>query len=106
YNSYLNQYLLVSGSNIYYQPGLWLAASSDGINWSPRTRLTESLYPIPPDKNPYQHSLVWGPTLVGTGNNPSVLGQTFYVYGLKDYDRQAELESVTRYQINLRNQCP
>ncbi|MGD9632281.1 MAG: PEP-CTERM sorting domain-containing protein [Pirellulales bacterium] len=70
YNEYLDQMVLVSSQ---WQasgtgPDLYLATSSDGVNWSPRQPLVldagEQMYP----------------TIIGTGPNPQVTGQSFYVY--------------------------
>jgi len=70
YNEYLDQMVLVSSQ---WQsggtgPDLYLATSSDGINWSSRQPLVldggEQMYP----------------TIIGTGANPQVTGQSFYVY--------------------------
>jgi hypothetical protein len=70
YNEYLDQLVLVSSQ---WQaggtgPDLYLTTSSDGVNWSPRQSLVldagEQMYP----------------TIIGTGPNPQVTGQSFYVY--------------------------
>ncbi len=70
YNEYLDQMVLVSSQ---WQaggtgPDLYLATSSDGVNWSARQPLVldsgEQMYP----------------TILGTGPDPQVTGQTFYVY--------------------------
>lgn len=70
YNEYLDQLLLVSSQ---WQaggtgPDLYLATSSDGVNWSSRQPLVldagEQMYP----------------TIIGTGSDPQITGQSFYVY--------------------------
>jgi hypothetical protein len=70
YNEYLDQMVLVSSQ---WQaggtgPDLYLATSSDGVNWSARQPLVldagEQMYP----------------TIVGKGADPQVTGQSFYVY--------------------------
>jgi hypothetical protein len=70
YNDYLDQMVLVSSQ---WQSGgtgadLYLATSSDGVNWSARQPLAldggEQMYP----------------TIVGKGADPQVTGQSFYVY--------------------------
>jgi hypothetical protein len=68
YNTYARKYLLFGG----YESQLVVAESSDGLVWSSRrTILTgtgERIYP----------------TIVGTGSNPRVTDQTFYVYYMYD----------------------
>lgn len=70
YNEYLDQMVMVSSQ---WQaggtgPDLYLATSSDGVNWSARQPLVldsgEQMYP----------------TIIGTGPDPQVTGQSFYVY--------------------------
>ena len=70
YNDYLDQLVLVSSQ---WQSGgtgadLYLATSSDGVNWSPRQPLVldagEQMYP----------------TIIGLGEDPQISGQSFYVY--------------------------
>ena len=70
YNDYLDQLVLVSSQ---WQSGgsgadLYLATSSDGVNWSPRQPLVldagEQMYP----------------TIIGIGDDPQITGQSFYVY--------------------------
>jgi hypothetical protein len=70
YNEYLDEMVLVSSQ---WQaggtgPDLYLATSPDGVNWSARQPLVldagEQMYP----------------TIVSTGSNPQVTGQSFYVY--------------------------
>ncbi|MEX2092157.1 MAG: PEP-CTERM sorting domain-containing protein [Pirellulales bacterium] len=70
YNDYLDQMVMVSSQ---WQaggtgPDLYLATSADGVNWSARQPLVldagEQMYP----------------TILGTGANPQVTGQSFYVY--------------------------
>jgi hypothetical protein len=70
YNNYLDQLVLVSSQ---WQasgtgPDLYMATSSDGVNWSARQPLVldagEQMYP----------------TIIGTGADPQVTGQSFYVY--------------------------
>jgi hypothetical protein len=70
YNEYLDQLVLVSSQ---WQaggtgPDLYLATSSDGVNWSARQPLVldagEQMYP----------------TIIGTGADPQITGQSFYVY--------------------------
>ena len=70
YNDYLDQMVLVSSQ---WQaggtgPDLYMATSPDGVNWSARQPLVldagEQMYP----------------TIVGTGADPQVTGQSFYVY--------------------------
>lgn len=68
YNDYLNQVVLVSsqwsgdGGDLYY------ATSPDGVNFSPRQPLA-----VDPGEQFY-------PTIIGTGANPTLSGQSFYVY--------------------------
>jgi hypothetical protein len=70
YNDYLDQMVLVSSQ---WQaggtgPDLYLATSSDGVNWSARQPLVldggEQMYP----------------TIIGTGPDPQTSGKSFYVY--------------------------
>jgi hypothetical protein len=70
YNEYLDQFVLVSSQ---WQSGgtkadLYLATSSDGVNWSSRQPLVldagEQMYP----------------TIIGTGADPQQSGKSFYVY--------------------------
>jgi hypothetical protein len=70
YNEYLDQLVLVSSQ---WQsggtgPDLYLATSPDGVNWSARQPLVldagEQMYP----------------TIIGTGADPQITGQSFYVY--------------------------
>ncbi len=70
YNDYLDQMVLVSSQ---WQaggtgPDLYLATSPDGVNWSARQPLVldsgEQMYP----------------TILGTGEDPQITGQSFYVY--------------------------
>ena len=70
YNDYLDQMVLVSSQ---WQAGgtqadLYMATSSDGVNWSARQPLVldagEQMYP----------------TIIGTGADPQRTGQSFYVY--------------------------
>ena len=70
YNDYLDQMVMVSSQ---WQAGgteadLYMATSADGVNWSARQPLVldggEQMYP----------------TIVGTGADPQVTGQSFYVY--------------------------
>jgi hypothetical protein len=70
YNDYLDQLVLVSSQ---WQsggtgPDLYLATSSDGVNWSARQPLVldagEQMYP----------------TIIGTADDPQISGQSFYVY--------------------------
>jgi hypothetical protein len=70
YNEYLDQMVLVSSQ---WQsggtgPDLYLATSPDGVNWSARQPLVldagEQMYP----------------TIIGTGADPQITGQSFYVY--------------------------
>lgn len=68
YNEYLNQLVLVSSEWAGGQPDLYLATSSDGLNFSPRQALV-----LDPGEQFY-------PTIVGTGADPTRSGQSFYVY--------------------------
>jgi hypothetical protein len=70
YNDYLDQMVLVSSQ---WQaggtgPDLYMATSADGVNWSARQPLVldggEQMYP----------------SIIGTGPDPQVTGQSFYVY--------------------------
>ncbi len=70
YNEYLDEMVLVTSE---WQAGgtgadLYLISSPDGINWSQRQALVldagEQMYP----------------SIIGTGPNPQVTGQSFYVY--------------------------
>jgi hypothetical protein len=70
YNEYLDQLVLVSSQ---WQsggtgPDLYLATSPDGVTWSARQPLVldagEQMYP----------------TIIGTGADPQITGQSFYVY--------------------------
>jgi PEP-CTERM motif len=70
YNDYLDQMVMVSSQ---WQasgtgPDLYMATSADGVNWSARQPLVldagEQMYP----------------TILGTGPDPQVTGQSFYVY--------------------------
>lgn len=68
YNEYLNQLVLVSSDWAGGQPDLYMATSSDGINFSSRQALV-----LDPGEQFY-------PTIVGTGADPTRSGQSFYVY--------------------------
>jgi hypothetical protein len=70
YNDYLDQFVLVTSE---WQSGgtkadLYMITSPDGVNWSSRQPLAldagEQMYP----------------TIIGTGADPQVTGQSFYVY--------------------------
>lgn len=70
YNDYLDEFVLVTSQ---WQsggtgPDLYLISSPDGINWSPRQPLVldagEQMYP----------------SIIGTGADPQITGQSFYVY--------------------------
>jgi hypothetical protein len=70
YNDYLDQMVMVSSQ---WQaggtgPDLYMATSPDGVNWSARQPLVldagEQMYP----------------SIIGTGPDPQVTGQSFYVY--------------------------
>lgn len=70
YNEYLNQFVLVTSE---WQsggtgPDLYMITSPDGVNWSSRQ-------PIVLDAGEQMY-----PTIIGTGPNPQVTGQSFYVY--------------------------
>jgi hypothetical protein len=68
YNDYLNELVMVSSQWTATQPDLYMATSSDGVNWSPRQALVtdvgEQFYP----------------SLIGTGSDPTHTGQSFYIY--------------------------
>ena len=68
YNDYLDQVVMVSSQWDSPQPNLYIAASPDGVNFSPRQPLVldggEQFYP----------------TIIGTGADPSRSDQSFYVY--------------------------
>ncbi len=68
YNDYLDKLVMVSSQWTPTQPDLYLATSSDGINWSQRQALVtdagEQFYP----------------SLVGTGADPTHTDKSFYVY--------------------------
>jgi hypothetical protein len=68
YNDYLNQLVMVTADWAGGQPDLYLATSSDGINFSQRQALA-----LDPGEQFY-------PTIVGTGADPTRSGQSFYVY--------------------------
>jgi hypothetical protein len=70
YNDYLDQFVLVTSE---WQAGgtgadLYMITSQDGVNWTDRQAIAidsgEQMYP----------------SLIGTGPNPQVTGQSFYVY--------------------------
>ena len=70
YNEYLDQVVMVSSQ---WQaggtgPDLYLATSPDGVTWSPRQ-------PVAIDFGEQMY-----PTIIGTGADPTVTGQSFYVY--------------------------
>jgi hypothetical protein len=68
YNNYLDQLVMVTSQWSNDGGDLYLSASPDGINWSPRQALAldagEQFYP----------------SLIGTGADPTQTGQSFYVY--------------------------
>jgi hypothetical protein len=68
YNDYLDQVLMVTSQWSGDGGDLYLSASADGINWSPRQALAvdagEQFYP----------------SLIGTGPDPTHSGQSLYVY--------------------------
>jgi hypothetical protein len=68
YNTHLDQMVMVSSQWTPTHADLYMATSSDGLNWSPRQALDldvgEQFYP----------------TIVGTGDQPWESGQQFYVY--------------------------
>ncbi|HEX3600987.1 MAG TPA: PEP-CTERM sorting domain-containing protein [Lacipirellulaceae bacterium] len=68
YNTYLNQVVLVSSQWTNDGGDLYMATSSDGVNFSPRQALAAD-----PGEQFY-------PSIVGTGADPSQSGQSFYVY--------------------------
>ena len=70
YNEYLDELVLVTSQ---WQaagtgPDLYLTTSPDGVNWSPRQHLG-----LEPGEQMY-------PTIIGTGADPQITGQSFYVY--------------------------
>jgi hypothetical protein len=68
YNEHLNQVVMIS-SQWYADSGdLYMATSSDGVNFTPRVPIA-----VDPGEQYY-------PSQVGTGANPIFTGQSFYVY--------------------------
>jgi hypothetical protein len=68
YNDYLNQLVMVTSQPAPSGEDLYLASSADGVNWSPRQPIA-----LDPGEQFY-------PSLIGTGPNPQITGQSFYVY--------------------------
>jgi hypothetical protein len=68
YNDYLKQYMMVSSQWSGDGGDLYLATSTNGLNWSARQPLA-----VDPGEQFY-------PTIVGTGADPTHSGQSFYVY--------------------------
>jgi hypothetical protein len=68
FNDYLNQLVMVTSQWTPNKPDLYLATSSDGINWSPRQAVVTD-----PGEQFY-------PTLIGTGADPQRTGKSFYLY--------------------------
>jgi hypothetical protein len=68
YNDYVKQYMMVSSQWSGDGGDLYLATSTNGLNWSPRQPLA-----IDPGEQFY-------PTIVGTGADPTHSGKSFYVY--------------------------
>lgn len=68
YNNYLNQVVLVSSQWSGDGGDLYMATSSDGVNFSDRQPIA-----VDPGEQFY-------PSIIGTGPNPQITGQSFYVY--------------------------
>lgn len=94
YNAYLKQYIMVTGS-IFDTPGyVELTTSIDGLSWSPRIKIAESLTPD------NKQSVACYPSIVGTDPDPTIPGKIFYIYVTKHAFEQEQME-VTRRQITL-----
>jgi hypothetical protein len=68
YNNYTNGLVMVTSQYTADGGDLYLASSSDGINWTPRQPIA-----LDPGEQFY-------PSLIGTGADPQITGQSFYVY--------------------------
>jgi hypothetical protein len=96
YNAYVDRLLFVyphrDGRQNYYE---WrIAASQDGINWSPLQPLGDVTY-----------GERYAPSLIGTGDEPQITGRKFWIYYTasqgSEWDRWPA-STLTRQKVTLR----